>query len=644
MEPSSSVAGAAREERFARRRLRFSEISVAPTVHVQTAASRFGSHILEDLKTYVFEGPQSFAMDMDDDDDDDDDEDDGEDMDDDDDSDVDYDDMDGGHTANEADWAIGGDWDDGMGQPQNEPAIDASGPGYDQSHSPQQQQQSFPRVARIRGNLTALSQRFNLYFAVYQDKIYIYLPKKAPQILPSPALILQPRRTKAAKAIGGHLEVVLFAYDDGDVGAYYTHVIARCIQANQEQPRDGLPFHRQVPKEFFHENVGLSAWGLALHEKSRLIGVSTNRHEVVVFAFAMNRRSPQRSESPSVDDSPNLECGLTCLRLEKHLQARTRSWRIVLPLGRDGHNIPSISFCDDEAGYADKIHMLERASALGQKLQADRLVALWYIKEHALNMDAAFRQRHGTNIYVKIHADASQGRNSNFQAELSAEEEDDDMQEVGVEPEGPSEPEAGHDPASKPVDVLPPNRHWLNINKLASGVGCAFDDLSDDVQLARTIVPSMAQTPVLGGNMGKFFDFMNASATRQSLTKPTQFGKTEFPPHMAKNLRRVEPYDLSKNISERASMVLHVPDLNLVVIGSLNGRVALLTLTKTLKNLDCGILVGPGTEVMAVEERSRELSRNEEGGWQIPTLRYIGWSEIFADTEANHSGHNLKKH
>jgi hypothetical protein len=36
---------------------------------------------------------------------------------------------------------------------------------------------------------------------------------------------------------------------------------------------------------FFHENVGQSVWGLAIHEQSRLIAVSSNAREVTLFIF-----------------------------------------------------------------------------------------------------------------------------------------------------------------------------------------------------------------------------------------------------------------------------------------------------------------------------------------------------------------------
>lgn len=54
----------------------------------------------------------------------------------------------------------------------------------------------------------------------------------------------------------------------------------------------------------------------------------------------------------------------------------------------------------------------------------------------------------------------------------------------------------------------------------------------------------------------------------------------EILPHHNHHSRRNSPWDLNPGISERVTMSLHVPELGLVVIGSLNGRVALLSLTK----------------------------------------------------------------
>lgn len=69
--------------------------------------------------------------------------------------------------------------------------------------------------------------------------------------------------------------------------------------------------------------------------------------------------------------------------------------------------------------------------------------------------------------------------------------------------------------------------------------------------------------------------------------------------------RRLSPYDLHRVYSQRISMLLHVPELNLVVLGSLCGRVALVRLTKTAK-LFYGAPVRRGFRVETILPRRSE--------------------------------------
>ncbi len=93
------------------------------------------------------------------------------------------------------------------------------------------------------------------------------------------------------------------ACDDGDVIAYYTHLLwmeSGLSQGNKLPPNG-------TTKPFFHENVGISAWGLAIHDRSRLIAVGSNNREVTVFAFGLSRKtfniraSSQENPAPGVD-------------------------------------------------------------------------------------------------------------------------------------------------------------------------------------------------------------------------------------------------------------------------------------------------------------------------------------------------------
>ncbi|KAJ4271885.1 hypothetical protein NW762_000594 [Fusarium torreyae] len=217
-----------------------------------------------------------------------------------------------------------------------------------------------PAMQKFRGNLTALSQVYNLYFVAYQGRIFVYRPRAAPsQALPcQPDLQLKPRASTMAGHVGGYLdntrphtvnhmitgflgddEILLACYDDGDVVAYYTKQIAKRIFRCRGTEETS---HKSVLKQFFHENVGISAWGLAIHRKSRLIAVSSNRHEVIVFALALTQ------------DLPNHKASLS-RTIQLDVQKRTRNWRIVIRMGFNVDNIPNVCFIDDWQGNAQRV-------------------------------------------------------------------------------------------------------------------------------------------------------------------------------------------------------------------------------------------------------------------------------------------------
>ncbi|KAK1987955.1 hypothetical protein LZ30DRAFT_777241 [Colletotrichum cereale] len=222
-------------------------------------------------------------------------------------------------------------------------------------------ERKIPKMPYFRNNLTALSQRYNLYFAAYENRIFVYRPKGIPkQALPrEPNLILATKPDKIARHIGGTLdrrfqhqanhiavgflgreEVLVSVYDDGSVFAYYTRHIAKYV----ERASSGCRTTNPIPKPFFRDNVGVSAWGIAIHQKSRLIAVSSNRKEVTVFAFGLTHLP----EAIECRERPLDYC-------ERSVLKRKRNWRICIPLGDGGHNIPNISLWDNHEGFAEKV-------------------------------------------------------------------------------------------------------------------------------------------------------------------------------------------------------------------------------------------------------------------------------------------------
>ncbi|KAM4059045.1 CRT10 domain-containing protein [Hirsutella rhossiliensis] len=234
--------------------------------------------------------------------------------------------------------------------------------------------QLVPTMQRYRNNLTALSQLYNLYLVAYQGNIFVYVPRSVPkQTIPRhPDLRLFPRPSVASRHIGGYQdpsnphtinhimvgalgmeEAVVACYDDGDVVAYLTSEIADWINGARHGPRN------TVPRPFLHENVGKSAWGLAVHRKSRLIAVSSNRCEVTVFALGLAPSKKGRQEPDSCEC-----CRRDCGHVESHVRQRARNWRIVVTLGRLADNIPNVCFVDDDQGSADMICAIDIRGAI----------------------------------------------------------------------------------------------------------------------------------------------------------------------------------------------------------------------------------------------------------------------------------------
>ncbi|KAF9879055.1 hypothetical protein CkaCkLH20_03288 [Colletotrichum karsti] len=218
-----------------------------------------------------------------------------------------------------------------------------------------------PKMPYYRNNCTALSQRYNLYFAAYENRIFVYRPKSVPkQALPrEPNLILATKPDTVAKHVSGTLdgrfhhqsnaiatgflgreEVLVSVYDDGSVFAWYIRPMAEYVDHASSDCHCKFP----IPTHFFSDNVGKSAWGIAVHQKSRLIAISSNRFEVTVFAFGLSRL-PEAMERRS---RPLDYCESSVLK-------RKRNWRIVVPLGDGGHNIPNVALWDDDEGFAEKV-------------------------------------------------------------------------------------------------------------------------------------------------------------------------------------------------------------------------------------------------------------------------------------------------
>ncbi|KAG6229993.1 hypothetical protein E4U25_007327 [Claviceps purpurea] len=266
-----------------------------------------------------------------------------------------------------------------------------------------------PSTVPYRNNLTALSQKYNLYFTAYRSTIYVYVPRSVPrQTIPRHAdaqirinishvglkirgyaSVIRPTMINQL-VVGalGHEETVATCHDNGEVTAFYTKDIAEYIRGRSNKSpanttattettsREGrnflspAPSRQKKPRPFFQENVGMSAWGLAIHKQSRLIAVSSARYEITVFAPALKPLKPQTQPC---------DCNSCCQDVEDRVRRRARNWRIVVTLGVEASNIHNISFVDDKHGNANKISAIDINGAMW-------LADIWKPKQAAIRV------------------------------------------------------------------------------------------------------------------------------------------------------------------------------------------------------------------------------------------------------------------
>ncbi|ETI23676.1 hypothetical protein G647_05479 [Cladophialophora carrionii CBS 160.54] len=240
-----------------------------------------------------------------------------------------------------------------------------------------------PPLAAWRCNLTALSQRFNLYFAATTDTIAVYRPDfpfqklyRLPALLipPAPANptargYIDPRVPHAVNhlIVGdlGKEEILLTATDSGNITAYYTKTIDEAIRKDPYRFSTDARSDYIGVRPFFTHWVDESAWGLAIHSNARMIAVSANTPhntpsddpcaKVTVFAFALTEDShgSGAADKPEGEGQAYLEERdweeWVAMGVAATTPARKRNYKITLA-GVEGHDhhIPCISFVNSD--------------------------------------------------------------------------------------------------------------------------------------------------------------------------------------------------------------------------------------------------------------------------------------------------------
>ncbi|KAK6428503.1 hypothetical protein LTR95_015350, partial [Oleoguttula sp. CCFEE 5521] len=208
-----------------------------------------------------------------------------------------------------------------------------------------------PTIAPWRSNLTALSQEHNLYFVAFAECVWVYgpihdvetichEPVQIVHTLPSADKLqgyLSRHRPHAINNILvaklGNEEVLACVRDDGDCEVFMLrHILSAIENWRRDFSKSADMLKLIFDRPIYRINVGISAWGLAIHSQARILAVSSNRHEITVVKFALVNGTDGTGSLPKAQ-APKPETG----------ERRTET---SVQVFHGTSNIPHIAFCN----------------------------------------------------------------------------------------------------------------------------------------------------------------------------------------------------------------------------------------------------------------------------------------------------------
>jgi hypothetical protein len=147
----------------------------------------------------------------------------------------------------------------------------------------------------------------------------------------------------------GKDEVIACVRDDGDVEVFLIRHILHAIATRVSMHDTTLDPVADNVKPLFQRNVGISAWGLAIHTQARIVAVSSNRHEVTIFRFGLvdefDEDEGPRKQAKTSDESQTSKWDEE--RREDNMESRPERKSDVTRQVLNGEsNIPHIAFCN----------------------------------------------------------------------------------------------------------------------------------------------------------------------------------------------------------------------------------------------------------------------------------------------------------
>ncbi|KAK7907874.1 hypothetical protein PG985_015177 [Apiospora marii] len=476
-----------------------------------------------------------------------------------------------------------------------------------------------PSVAPSRLNLTALSQVHNLYFAAYRNQIHISHPRSCvAHSLPSiPDFVLTPPVSDAGRRVVGALdrefshqvnhlitgmfgeqEILLLAYDDGDVIGYYT----KCLQAEVSQREADTETNDQTVRPFFHENVQRSAWGLAIHQKSRAIAVGSNAHAATLFLPALSGqpydkplpfvyRGIEPLYKTVVRDTQVVKTGgdvpySSPQQISSAMSKRNLNWRVVFETGEVGHNIPNLDFSSDKDGHVDKVVAIDVRGNLW-------LMNIWELWESPQMIPGIHRSRMAPNGIlpdqtrplgwgVVVIPETSFLATANFHDALGISPQKARFAENDKIGRWIDTSRAIHNlanvatthPWARRTNRVVPHEHQRLVES-----NCWVERFRDSSHSLKPVDLKPGKNKRRSTVLKDGCSILRTYETDIELRSHEEGGVGIMCQHATVQMNRPN-FPLARWGIDRISNVVFVPELSLVVGGSMSGRVALITLTK----------------------------------------------------------------
>ena len=174
--------------------------------------------------------------------------------------------------------------------------------------------------------------------------------------------------------------------DDGDVDAFLVRHIVQAIERRDERD-SSIGVVADEIRPIFQSNVGISAWGLAIHAQARILATSSNAHEVRVFKFGLL----QTDDVAGDEEQEEEEEDASDAKDDETKESKGRKMDVTDHVLNGESNIPHIAFCNTGDDPDGRWLLTTDISGLCRVMDLHELRPVQAFRFRTLVHDATFR-------------------------------------------------------------------------------------------------------------------------------------------------------------------------------------------------------------------------------------------------------------